>query len=367
MADDTRPAGRRGIRRGRRRRVLHAAAWTALGGAVLTGAGATAVYLKLDGNIAGIDLDAMLRGDRPKDLPGGSLDLLLLGSDSRSGPNSAYGDTEDRANDKEQLARSDTAMIVHLTADRDAATVVSIPRDTLVTRPPCRRADGRTAPAAERVMFNEAYTVGGPACTVRTVEAMTGIRMDHFVEIDFHGFEKLVDTLGGVEITTHQPIRDDDSHLRLPPGTHVLDGREALALVRTRKSVGDGSDLGRIGLQHSFVRALADRAGSLGLFSDPRKLYDLADTATSAVTTDSELASVSELSGLARTLQDIDPEDLQLMTLPVVYDRQDPNRLVPLAKQAGQVWAALRRDEPVPRNAIRDSATRRDASDAVAE
>jgi LCP family protein required for cell wall assembly len=340
--------------------VLRATALAALGALLLAAAGAYALYRKLDGNIAHVDIDAALGTDRPEDSDNGSLDILVLGSDSRSGRSGGvYGDTG-------RTARSDTAMIVHLAADRSAATVVSIPRDTLLSRPACRRADGSTAPAADRVMFNDAYRVGGPACAVRTVEAVTGVRMDHYIEIDFRGFERLIDTLGGVEVTTTEPIDDADSHLKLPAGTHTLDGRQALALVRTRKDVGDGSDLSRIQLQHRFIRALADQVGGVGPLTSPARLYRLADAATSAVTTDSDLASVGKLAGLARTLRGLDGRDLQLVTLPVTYDPRDANRVVPLREQAGQVWAALRRDEPVPRAATRGSAATRHAPDEVA-
>jgi LCP family protein required for cell wall assembly len=359
-----RPAGRR------RGRLLRAAVFAALGALLLAGTGSAALYLKLDNNIAHVDIDAALGTDRPEDAPGDSRDILVLGSDSRSGRSSGvYGGGDG--------SRSDTAMIVHINEDRTAATVVSIPRDTLVTRPACRRADGTTAPAAGRAMFNDAYRVGGPACAVRTVEAVTGIRMDHYIEIDFQGFRELIDTLGGVEVTTTEPIDDDDSHLRLPAGTHTLDGRQALALVRTRKAVGDGSDLGRIQLQHEFIRALADQVGGIGLLTSPTRLYGLADAATSAVTTDADLASVRELTGLARALRGIDGGDLQLITLPVAYDARDANRVVPLRAQSQRVWSALKRDEPVPRAATRGSAaepapghavvSERDAGDEAGE
>ncbi|MEO3749653.1 LCP family protein [Streptomyces sp. B6B3] len=340
-------------RLGRRGRVLRALVLTTIGALLLSVAGAAALYVKLDGNIAHVDIDAALGTDRPEDSAGDSIDILVLGSDARSERGAGvYGAAAG--------ARSDTAMIVHVSADRSAATVVSIPRDTLVSRPDCRRPDGSTAQAADRVMFNEAYQVGGPACAVRTVESLTGIRMDHYVEIDFQGFERLVNTLGGVEITTTEPIDDAKSHLSLPAGTHTLDGEQALALVRTRKAIGDGSDLARIQLQHDFLRALVDQIGGVGLLTNPGRLYDLADAATSAVTTDSDLASVSQLTDLAGALRAIESDDLHLITLPVTYDSEDVNRVVPLTERAEQVWTALRRDRPVPESATRGSAAEAD-------
>ncbi|MFD1830135.1 MULTISPECIES: LCP family protein [Streptomyces] len=332
-----------------RRRALRAAIWGTVGTLVLAAAGFGVLYLRFDGNIAGIDIDAALGGDRPADLPGGSLDILVLGSDTRSGDNARYGRDDG-------TARADTAMIVHVGAGRDRVSVVSVPRDTLVERPECARTDGGTAPPARRAMFNTAYEIGGPVCTVKTVEAMTGIRMDHYVEIDFAGFEKVIDALGGVPVTLTEPIDDKGSHLRLDAGRHVLDGEQALALVRTRKSVGNGSDLARIKLQHAFVRSFADRVRELGVFSDTGRLYRLAETATDALTTDASLASTADLAGLARILQDVDSRDMQLVTLPVRYSAADPNRVVPIGAQTERIWAALRADRPIPESATEGSA-----------
>ncbi|WP_407561216.1 LCP family protein [Streptomyces sp. 184] len=341
-----------------RRKAVLAAVWVLVGAVILGGAGLGYLYFRLNGNLTSVDLDAKLGGDRPKDLPGGSMDILVLGSDSRAGENAKYG--RDGGG-----ARSDTAMIVHVYEDRKRASVVSIPRDTLVDRPECRREDGDTAPAAERAMFNESYSVGGPACTVKTVEKMTGVRMDHFVEVDFSGFKRMVDQLGGVEITTREDIDDPDSHLDLKAGTHTLDGEQALGLVRTRKGVGDGSDLGRIELQQVFVKALVQQVGEVDLLTSPAKLIGLADTATKSITTDKDLGSVNELRRLAESLGDIGPDDMQMVTLPVTFDAQDRNRVVPLEKESAQVWEALRADRPIPRSALKDTAGGQPGSDRV--
>ncbi|MDB1087618.1 LCP family protein [Streptomyces sp. ACA25] len=357
--------GGRRKRSGRRHRGLRIAVLATAGAVLLGTVAATALYLRFEGNISDVDIEAALGTDRPQDVPDGSLDLLVLGSDARTGDGGGDSDEGDEGDDG---ARADTAMIVHVNEGYESASIVSVPRDTLVPRPECRREDGSIAPAEDEAMFNEAYAVGGPACAVATVEKMTGIRMDHYVEIDFQGFEKIVDTLGGVDITLTRDIQDEDSHLDLEAGTQTLDGEAALALVRTRKNVGDGSDLGRIQLQHAFIRAFAEKAASVGVADSPRKLYDLADTATAAVTTDTALASVPRLASLAGLLRGIDADDLQLVTLPVEYDERDRNRVVPLEPQTGMVWAALRRDEPVPPEATRGSvAEDTEAEDLVEE
>ncbi|MGW7350118.1 LCP family protein [Streptomyces sp. NPDC054784] len=343
-----------------RRRVAAALVSMTAGLVLLGGLGLGYLYLKLDGNISGIDINAALGGDRPADTANGSLDILVMGSDSRAGDNARFGGADGGS------ARADTAMIVHVNREHDRASIVSIPRDTLVSRPRCETGtdgtdDGEgggdgTAPPAPQAMFNESYQVGGPACAVKTVERMTDIRMDHYVEVDFTGFRDLVDTLGGVDVTVRQPIRDRDSHLTLSAGTHTLDGEQSLGLVRTRHAVGDGSDLGRIRLQQAFVRALVDQVDSVGLFGDPKRLFDLADTATSALTTDSELDSVGDLTGLAKTLKGIGSADIRMVTMPVEYDPADPNRVLPVDRKARQVWAALRADRPIPRAATADTA-----------
>ncbi|MEU7513358.1 LCP family protein [Streptomyces sp. NPDC042898] len=317
---------------------------------VLGGAGLGYVYVKLDGNIQGVDINAQLGTERPDDVDNGSLDILVLGSDSRSGDNAEYGKDEGGA-------RSDTAMVVHVYEGHRKASVVSIPRDTLIDRPQCADGKGTSVPGEQRAMFNTAYEVGGPACAVKTVEAMSGIRMDHYIEVDFTGFKKLIDELGGVEITTTQPIQDSKSHLDLAPGTHTLDGEQSLGLVRTRKSVGDGSDLGRIQLQQAFMKAFIDQVKDVGVFTNPAKLLDLADAATKAITPDSELDSVQELMGFAKGLSGIAPQNVHMVTLPVEYDPVDPNRVIPLEAKSRQVWTALKTDRPIPASATEDAAT----------
>ncbi|MFE3515513.1 LCP family protein [Streptomyces sp. NPDC059166] len=338
------------------RRVKRIALWGAAALVVVGGSGLGYAYYTLNGNLKGVDIDAALGTDRPADADDGSQDILVLGSDSRSGDNAKYG--EDQGS-----ARSDTAMIVHVDEGHRSASVVSVPRDTLVERPACTSdTSGREVAGEKQTMFNSAYSVGGPACAVKTVEQMSGIRMDHYVEVDFTGFKKLIDELGGVGITTSKAIDDPNSHLALKPGHHTLSGEQSLGLVRTRESVGDGSDLGRIQLQQAFVKALMNQAKSVGVFSDPKTLFGLADTATKAVTTDSELASVQKLTGFANGLKGLDASDVDMVTLPVEYDPQAPNRVLPQKKADAQVWDALKQDKPIPASATAKSAG--DKSDA---
>ncbi|MFE6101776.1 LCP family protein [Streptomyces laurentii] len=345
-----RPTGRRRKPHTKGHRAAVIAAWSGAVLVLVAGSGLGYAYVRLDGNLKGVDINAQLGKNRPDDVDNGSMDILLLGSDSRSGANGAYGKDEGGA-------RSDTAMVVHVYPGHKKASVVSIPRDTLVDRPVCTSPQGAPVPAERRAMFNTAYEVGGPACAVKTVESMSGIRMDHYIEVDFAGFTKLIDKLGGVEITTAKPIKDAKSHLDLAPGTHTLDGEQSLGLVRTRKSVGDGSDLGRIQLQQAFMKAFIDQVKNVGVFSNPAKLFGIADTATKAITPDSELDSAGALSSFARGLSKLGADDVHMITMPVEYDPADPNRVLPVEAKAQQVWSALKADRPIPASATQDTAT----------
>ncbi|MBB6076929.1 LCP family protein required for cell wall assembly [Streptomyces paradoxus] len=327
-------------------------AWTAAGIVVLGGAGAGYMYFKLNGNLKSVDIDQALGTDRPKKADNGSENILVLGSDTRAGGNKKLGGGTDDGS-----ARSDTAMIVHIYKGHKKASVVSIPRDTLIDRPACTDTQGNEHPAAQNAMFNSAYSTGGAACAVKTVESITDLRMDHYLEVDFAGFQKLIDDLGGVEITTTKSIDDPDSHLNLKAGTHTLDGEQALGLVRTRHGVGDGSDLGRIQLQQAFIKALVNQIKDVGVFSNPKKLLDLAETATKTVTTDSDLGSVNKLASFASGLKGISPSNMHMVTMPVAYDPADPNRVLLQKKKADQIWKALEDDKPIPKSATEGSAT----------
>ncbi|MEU3842127.1 LCP family protein [Streptomyces sp. NPDC028635] len=346
-----RAKGRRRKPRARRRGVL-IAAWTAAGIVVLGGTGLGYVYFKLNGNIKSIDINQMLGTDRPQKVDNGSQNILVLGSDTRSGSNKKLGGGADDGS-----ARSDTAMIIHVYKGHKKAGVVSIPRDTLIDRPACTDSQGTTHDAAHGVMFNSAYSTGGASCAVKTVESLTGVRMDHYLEVDFAGFQKLIDELGGVQITTTKDIADHESHLNLKAGTHRLDGQQALGLVRTRHGVGDGSDLGRIQLQQAFIKALVKQVKDIGVFTSPKKLYDLADTSTKAVTADSGLGSVNSLMSFASGLKGISPANMTMVTMPVQYDPNNGNRVLVEKAKAQLVWDALKNDRPIPKSATTGTAT----------
>ncbi|MFJ2392207.1 LCP family protein [Streptomyces sp. NPDC087843] len=347
-----RAKGSRRKPRGTRRKALLITAWSAAGIVVLGGTGVGILYFKLNDNLKTVDINQALGSDRPTKADNGSENILVLGSDTRAGGNEKLGGGADDGS-----ARSDTAMVVHIYKGHKKASVVSIPRDTLVRRPSCTDAKGVTHDASTGVMFNSAYSTVGATCAVKTVESMSGIRMDHYVEVDFSGFQKLIDDLGGVSVTTTKAIKDPDSHLNLAAGPHTLDGRQALGLVRTRHGVGDGSDLGRIQLQQAFIKALVDQVKHLGVLTSPTKLYQLADTATKTVTTDSDIGSVKDLASFADGLKGIGSSHMNMVTMPVQYDSADANRVLVDEAKSKLVWNALKDDRAIPAAATKGTAT----------
>ncbi|MGA4984733.1 LCP family protein [Streptomyces cellulosae] len=337
------PTGRGAVRRRRRRWVWGVGLGVSL---TLVGAAAAgwAVYMKLEGNITPDDATAAelarFEKDRPTALVKDALNILLIGSDSRAGAeNGRYGHDPG-------TERSDTVILLHLSAGRRSATAVSIPRDLMVDVPDCRRRDGsRSAPMFTQ--FNAAFEVGGPACTIRTVEKLTDVRVDHHVVVDFEGFKDMVDAVDGVEVCLNEPIDDKDAHLRLPAGRVTLDGEQALGYVRARKTLGDGSDTGRIERQQRFLGALVSKVRSNEILLNPVKLYPVLDAATSSLTTDPELASLRGLYELVRGLRDIPTEGVQFLTVPRESYAGDVNRDQLAQPAAGKLFERLRKDEPV--------------------
>ncbi|WP_405900478.1 LCP family protein [Streptomyces sp. NBC_00727] len=322
---------------------------------LLLAAGGTAWWLwsRLDGNITGVDINKALGEDRPEKLPTSGQNLLVLGSDSRAGAeNKKLGGGVGVSG-----ARSDTALVVHIPEGREKAVAVSIPRDTLVTRPECTKGDGSTVPTKDRVMFNSVYSQVGPACVVKTVEKMSGVRIDHYLEINFAGFKGLVDAIGGVTVDVPEDIHDKSSGLDLTAGSHKLNGTESLSYVRTRHGIGDGSDLGRIGLQQQFLMALLSEVKKQDLLGSPTSAYKIANSATKSLTTDEDLASLTSLTQFARSMNGVDPETMETIMLPVAYDKIDPNRVIAAEPQATTLWKAIRTDSAIPASAKKSPAT----------
>ncbi|MFG3406439.1 LCP family protein [Streptomyces sp. NPDC048142] len=328
-------------------RRSHWLRWAALAASflVLVAAGAGWwLYKKLDGNIttdtsAAAELKAYER-ERPTPVVMDAQNILLIGSDSRAGDNSEYG------RDDGGSQRSDTTILLHLAADRKSATAVSLPRDLMVEIPRCRTADDKET--RERfTQFNAAFELGGTACTVRTVERMTGIRIDHHMVVDFNGFKDMVDAVDGVEICLKEPIDDKDAHLELPAGRQTLNGEEALGYVRARKTLGNGSDTERMERQQQFLGALVNKMQSNGVLLNPTRLYPVLDAATKSLTTDPGLDSLRDLYDLVRGMRDVPTEQVRFLTVPRQPYRNDRNRDELVEPDASDLFRQLREDRPV--------------------
>ncbi|WP_017570838.1 LCP family protein [Nocardiopsis halotolerans] len=242
---------------------------------------------------------ALSEEDRPE--PTGGLTFLVIGSDSRD-------EMSDEAQEELSVGsvpgqRSDTMMLVRLNHDRDRVTVVGIPRDLWVD-----------IPGHGPDKINAAYAHGGPQLAVRTVESVTDVRVDHYVEVDFNGFVDVVDSLGGIEVCLPQPIHDPKAHLDMAAGTHRVNGTEALAFARTRAT--EGGDLDRIERQQQVLSAMLDRAMSTETLSNPAKLTDFVDSALSSMTVDQGL-DTSTINEIAYQMRDLDMRQVTFTTVPV--------------------------------------------------
>ncbi|KUP96256.1 transcriptional regulator [Thermobifida cellulosilytica TB100] len=277
----------------------------------------------------------LLEGDRPDAGARGALNFLVIGSDDRSGLDA--GQRSELGVGNVEGRRSDTIMLVHLNHERDHITVVGIPRDSWVQ-----------IPGHGPHKINAAYSLGGPSLAVQTVESVTGVRIDHYVEIDFTGFVEVVDALGGITVCLPEAIHDEKAHLSLEAGTHELDGVQALAFARTRKS--PHGDLDRIDRQQQVLSALLDRALDSQTLSDPARFTRFLETALGSVTVD-EALDTAALNQLGSQLRTVGLEDVTFTQVPV--DRIDfwtPSGEVAVTwheQRAAELFNAIAADRPV--------------------
>jgi LCP family protein required for cell wall assembly len=299
--------------------------------AVVVSLVAYGLYLKLDHNLSVTQVGGLTHRSEY-----GAQNILILGSQTRDGQGKGFG-YDPGTN------LSDNLLLVHLDATHTHATVVSIPRDTMVYEPACKsRLGSGIVPAQQQAIIDGAMNLGGPTCAVITVEHLTQIQMDHFVEFNFNSFRSMVDTLGGVEVCLPEAVNDPFSNLHLSAGRHLITGNQALAFVRTRHGVGNGSDLGRIELQQEFFSSLIQKVESQGTLDNPLKLYDIANTATQAVTVDPGLGSISKLLSLANTLRGLHTKNVTFITMPTIVDPANTNRLLPEEPEDDMIWQMLR-------------------------
>ncbi|MCL1800759.1 MAG: LCP family protein [Promicromonosporaceae bacterium] len=285
----------------------------------------------------------------PSVAKGAPVNILIMGTDARSGENLALGGGDSTG------ARSDSTLILHISADREWMAAVAIPRDTIVNIPSCPTSTGKYTAARPATRFNAAFAFGsdtgrdvasGALCTLTTVEAITNIRFDGFVVLDFAGFRDMVDALGGVELDIPRQIRSPlAGDLKLEAGLQTLDGWHALqyARARTGQGLGGGSDLERIGRQQKLLSAMAHQVQDANLLTDSPQLFRFLNATTSSMTASSNYATISGLTELATVLSAVDSDEIDFIMAPVRTNPENPNTVL-FAANAKELWAALRYD-----------------------
>lgn len=302
--------------------------------------GAYTWYQRLNGNINKVDVG--MSNDAVTD---GPVNILVIGTDAREGKgNTGYGDNG-------SVGHADTTFLFHVSKDRTNATALSIPRDMITSIPNCptKQDDGSTKniPGQAQARFNTSLgqSERDPGCTWRTVEKLTGVKINHFMMADFNAVKELSTAVGGVEVCAAKDINDPKSHLKLKAGKHTVKGEQALAFVRTRHSVGFGSDLSRIELQQQFLSAMIRKMKSGDTLTNPSKLFDLSDAATKALTVDTGIGSVKKLMALANDLKRVNTKNITFATVPVLDNPDDPATVVLDEGKARPLFKMVRDDK----------------------
>ncbi|MFD9129656.1 LCP family protein [Kitasatospora sp. NPDC059571] len=319
---------------------------------VLATAGAGAwFYHRIDHNISTFSADGIATS-RPPAAPtasggGRPVNVLLLGSDTRTDGNDELGGGE------AGVGHSDTAILLHVYADGKHAVGVSIPRDTLVTIPSCKLPSGRWTTARTNQMFNSAFTVGeypqgNPACTQNTVEALTGLRIDHTIVVDFKGFAAMTEAVHGVEVCVPNDV--DSYGIHLSKGRQTVSGQSALDYVRARHGLGDGSDIGRMKRQQAFVSSFIKKVQTQGM--DLTTLLPLADAATRSLTVDPDLGSAMKLATFAQSLQGVKLSGITFVTVPWQFAGA---RVTLVHPDVDTLWEMLRQDRTLDGHATGQS------------
>ncbi|WP_023588361.1 LCP family protein [Streptomyces thermolilacinus] len=346
---------RRRARSGKRRVLRWVASVVSL--LILATAGAGYLYIEhLNGNIRSGDRsggDSGVQKAAPDASGNTPLNILLIGADGRnSKENLALGGAKDTVGDK---PRGDVQMLLHVSADRKSAAVVSIPRDTRVDIPACKDAEtGEEFPPTNRII-TESLQRGGPGCTLTTWEKLTGVYIDHWMMVDFAGVVRMADAVGGVPVCVKDNVWDrptaqvkGGSGLKLRKGETYIKGEQALAWLRTRHAF--FNDQGRAKAQHMYMNAMLRQLKQQNAFTDTGRIMDLAEAGTKALQVSDELGRVQDLFDLAMELKDVPVNRITMTTLPTVEDHQNRAHLLPAQKPAQQIWKMLREDIPFDAN-----------------
>ena len=294
-------------------------------------------------------IDAFAGLDIRPEKKSSAINYLLVGSDTREGLTRAE-QKELRVGSVKTAAgkRSDTMLLVHISKSRDKAVLVSIPRDSFALIPEHTNIQGKVIPAVHS-KINSSFNWGGAPLLIKTIEQMTNLKIDHYVEINFVGFARMVDSLGGIEVCTKKDINDSKSHLNLPAGVHTLNGIEALKYVRTREFDGMG-DIGRMQRQQAFISSVIKKATSLGVLLNPITMTNFINSALDSVTTDDGLSS-SDMIVLAKQLKSLSVSNVRTLTVPLKSLNYNANGVTAAVLWdpvlAPELWDRLREDRAV--------------------
>ncbi|GAA5150486.1 LCP family protein [Nocardioides marinquilinus] len=267
------------------------------------------------------------------------LNILVMGSDTRVGKGNGI-DGENRDGSQ----RSDTVILLHVSQDRSHAYGVSLPRDAIIDRPDCK-IDGENVPGEDGVRFNTAFQVGGAQCTVQTVEALTGVYIDHFLVLDFNGFKDMVDAVDGVEVCIPEEVDDPKHDIYLDAGTQVLTGQDALNYVRERYVLSVTGDIGRMKRQQAFIASMINKVFSADVLSQPGKVNAFLNAVTSSIQVDDKLDSVGKLFDLAMEFRDTGLDKIKFITVPIAPDPANPMVTLVWTDAADKLWQRIIDDE----------------------
>jgi LCP family protein required for cell wall assembly len=339
----------RGAPRGRRpsrRTLFGAASIIAMFAVVATSLAAYAKYRGVVDSIHRENVTAAMLGKRPPFTAG--LNILVIGSDSRQGLGRKFG--------SDVLgARSDTSMLLHIAPGHTRADIISFPRDSMVPVLACANDQqghpGQSAQPGELERLNATFSAGGAPCLWKTLEQETGIRIQHFVEVDFAGFQSIVNDVGGVPVCLPFAINNPQARLHLAAGKRVVNGAQALAFVRLRENVGEGSDTQRIQRQQYFLAAVMQKLKSTNLLSQPSRIFNVVRDVAKSLTTDSGL-DLSTMLRIADSMKSLSSSSVQLVTVPVVPYVGDPTAELSWEQpQSDLMFRAIEADRNLPTSA----------------
>jgi LCP family protein required for cell wall assembly len=309
-------------------------------------------YRSLNQNLSVLDPAKFLENRPDKEVVEGDhqpINVLVMGSDSRDGDNNIDGLAEGGE-------RSDTTMILHLSADRKQAYGVSLPRDAMVERPDCKKANGEVIPGGF-AMWNAAFAYGGPLCTVQQTEQLTGILIDHFVVVDFSGFKDMVNAVDGVEICVPEEVNDTHGNIHLDAGRREVRGKEALDYVRVRSNISANGDIGRMKRQQVFIASMVNKVMSGQTLANPIRLINFLKAATKSLTVDKDMNNLKDMADLAAQFRNIKLSDIKFITVPWDVWPEDHNRLIWKTEESQELWRKIRKDLPLSKRLSSEAVT----------